>query len=249
MNTLKKIGIVILSLSTVFFMSGTAYARRYVHVGTNNGILPTITLVNHSTSTTGASNVTSTINTTGAGTNFFVVIVGSENPVMSISDNRGNSYTLVRTDTYIGLPNNDYLKIYTCVPTTLAASTTVTVVSTGGFPTFQMATFAGVISSPIDQQNGNSIHAIGTTIQAGSITPTVNKELIVAGYMNDNDPAGVGTLINGGFTITDFRQIGGSNVGTGMAYLIQTVATPANPTWTIGTSALKTLVATIMSFK
>jgi hypothetical protein len=83
-------------------------------------------------------------------------------------------------------------------------------------------------------------------IQPGSVTPTQNNELVVTG-IGTSIATGTPT-VNGGFTVENtVPLLGGQYFGGGLADLVQTAATPANPLWTW--SGTGNLVAVIMTFK
>jgi hypothetical protein len=107
------------------------------------------------------------------------------------------------------------------------------------------AAFSGVkTTSPFDQQNGAG--ASSTTLATGSVTPSENNELVVTHLSFSG--AGLPTSINGGFTETNDVEFGsGNNYGSTMAYLVQTTATAANPTWTRTNSS--PMSARIATFK
>ncbi len=172
---------------------------------------------------------TTTVDTSGG--NFLVAYV-SENSaggVTGITDNKSNSFTAL-TDQFVGAPGGRmfYAKNATCG--TLHTFT----VTMGGtdYANVCVAAFSGVdTTAPADQQNGfSSAGYAATTVQPGSITPSVDNCLVVTGIGTQD---GSSASINGGFTITDFNPTSGGNFwGSGMAYLIQTTAAAANPTWT-----------------
>jgi len=114
------------------------------------------------------------------------------------------------------------------------------------FPAVAVASFSGAnTSSPFDVENGASGLSF-TTLQPGSITPTEDNELVISALTHQqlSDPVG----IDGGFTITDQVQlVGGLAFGLAFAYLIQTSAAAANPTWSINDAANGSAV--IASFK
>jgi hypothetical protein len=91
--------------------------------------------------------------------------------------------------------------------------------------------WAGAAASPLDQVAGR--FEAGTSVRPGSVTPTQNNELLISCMSNAYDTSTSSRSINGGFTISG--QVGDSTnpYGAGMAgaYLVQTTAATADPTW------------------
>lgn len=162
----------------------------------------------------------------------------------------GDSFTDSKSNTWVGLTYTNTgtvgTRIYYCTnPSSVGSGHTFT--TNAAFSSICVACFSGVLtaSSPFDQQNTHSATS-GSTIASGSVTPTQDNELLIAAF--GGDATGTNS-INGGFTITDQRPfIGGTCYGCSLAYLIQTSAAAANPTWTLG-SAITQGGAAIASFK
>lgn len=114
------------------------------------------------------------------------------------------------------------------------------------YPGLSVEVWAGSHASPLDQQNGAS-SASASSLAPGSITPTQDGELIFAVLMNENNSGGARS-INGGFTLGDGTAYNaGASEGVHIAYLEQTSAVAANPTWSITNAAA--LAVKIVSFK
>ena len=109
-------------------------------------------------------------------------------------------------------------------------SHTFTTAQSNSFPTMCVAAFSGTATDftpgfPVKNNHSNA----ATSIQAGSVTPTVNNCLVVAG-MSYRDTTTIS--ISGGFTIAQQAPfIAATAIGSAIAYLIQTTAGAANPTW------------------
>lgn len=191
-----------------------------------------ITLIAHIGVGTGSNGgTTSSINTTGANLIVVIVAYGGGLPSISVSDNKSNTYT-ARTS-YLVAGSNNAVQLFDSVGATTGSGHTFTVSGGGGFESIYVEAFSGAASSStFETQTGNNNGAgATTTLQAGSITPAQNGEVLIAGLANANGSAN--QSINGGFTITDQVPLSGGNYyGGAMAYLIQTTAAPANPTWT-----------------
>ena len=200
-----------------------------------------IGIVTHTITTGSANTVTSAaINTTGAG--LIVVQIAAPNvAVGTLSDSKGNTWTILRNDAILGLIAN--LTFY-CVSPVVGSSHTFTYAATGAYPVITVVALSNVASSPIDQQNG--AHPISTTIsvQPGSITPSVNNEIILASICVG--ASGTIPTINSGFTILNSMAFAsGVNQGSVMAYITQTSASAVNPTfsWTATAYAATSIVS------
>lgn len=122
--------------------------------------------------------------------------------------------------------------------------------STSGTATYSgclVAAFSGSVASPADQENGATGSGV-TSLKPGSITPTEDNELVIAAMATNNN-AGFSTqaAIDGGFTFSNRINSGGDSYAAALAYLIQTSAAAADPTfsWNNAHSA----AAVIASFK
>lgn len=160
-------------------------------------------------------------------------------PHVTISDSSSNTWTCLTSQNATPQETLDTL-CYVANPTT-TSSQTVTIAGTGTFSTAQIAAFNGVRTlSPFDPgvQNGNKAGGPLTTIQPGSVTPSLANSLVVTG-ISFGAPAGAITVSGGGgYTQTDTQQYVASTTESGsLAYQIQTTATATNPTWTDGASA------------
>lgn len=98
-----------------------------------------------------------------------------------------------------------------------------------GSPAMAVAAFSGVATTyPIGQSRLKGATSV-TSVQPGSLTPPLDNNLVITaiGYRDTT-----ALSINGSFTISDQVAFSsGVNVGIGLAYLIQTSAAAANPTW------------------
>ncbi len=178
-------------------------------------------------STTGDNVTTGAINTTGA--NFLVLVVASlDNTGVTISDSKANTWT-PRTNR-VGTPD---LQVYDANATGTAivgTGHTFTATSTAQMPALAVIAFSGVATAAIfDVENGTSFAGVAS-VQPGSVTPTVNNEVLVTGL--SNDVAQLGPTIDTGFTRSDFVDfVATLTNGVAMAYKIQTTAGAENPTW------------------
>ena len=168
-----------------------------------------------------------TLNTTGAG--LIVVFVGDYNGYMpsSITDSAGNTYSAA---TLYG-SNTSARIFYKYSPVT---GSSVSFISSANFSDtrgfYNVMVFAGGAGGSIDLENGTGDNGAGVdTTQPGSITPTTNNQLIIAGlfsYSGGGDPTASGVTKTHGVAHS-------GNIGMGGAgYAIQSTATAINPTWT-----------------
>jgi len=193
---------------------------------------------------------TSAIDTTGA--NLIVLFTTSDLATFPVvADSKSNTWTGLTTFGG-GTGFKPEVKIWYCLNPTVGSGHTFSNNPSGtGYPSIAVAAFSGAGSSPFDQQNGfSSGDTTALTIQAGSITPGQDNELLIAG-VGWTLSAGVnGRTIDGGFTKLVDGDSGAHFYGIALAYLIQTTAAAANPTWDYsGVGTVFAGSATIASFK
>ncbi len=182
----------------------------------------------------------SAINTTGA--NLLIVGLSGENVATTISDSKGNSWSALTASTV----DTEKAILYYSIPSSVGSGHTFTVTCTGcSASIFVLAVSGAATSNVFDQQNGAGAGG-GSTIQTGSVTPSVNNELLVTVLF---PAAGIPVTINSGFTISDSVAVsGGHHWGGSMAYKIQTTAGAENPTWShTGATSMATRIATFKS--
>ncbi len=202
----------------------------------------------HVTEGSGANGGTSgSIDTSGA--NFLVVSVGSySGGDTTITDSKSNNWTQLtpQDETQVSLVRS---RIWYAKNAIVGSGHTFSDAVASSFPSFCVAAFSGVdTSSPFDQQNGaHDAGGVSTTgISTGSVTPTSDNQLIIAGLAVGSSTAT--PAIDGGFTRLDFVNFSASTYyGSALAYLIQTSAAAANPFW--DTDVTNTKAATIATFK
>jgi hypothetical protein len=195
----------------------------------------------------GSGFTTSSVDTTGA--TLLVASVNHFNGVNDavVSDSNGNTW--VGLTAQVSPTNNARTRLFYVVNPTVGAGHTFTLSPDVTFGTLQVAAFSGVATtSPFDAENGSSADT-ATSIQPGSVTPSeANCLVITSECLRDNSLTGDTVSINGGFTITNQNPGVGSNYLQGaLAYLIQTSAAAANPTWSWTTS--DSVAAAIAVFK
>lgn len=175
--------------------------------------------------TSASASATGFMNTTGA--NFIIVAVSSEVTGITVTDNRSNIYTPIRTDAVTTL---DYLKLYYCYAPTVGTLFKISVAATNGYPAVTAIAASGVVTSPIDQQNGAGSASVNN-ISPGSITPSSNGYLVVSASMTDYGSTFPTPVVSGGFTRAKSIPLSGSSTGCSIGFLIQSTATSTNPNW------------------
>lgn len=179
-------------------------------------------------STNGNGFTTATFDSTGG--NFVAVVLNqTTSGTGTISDNKGNTYTQRTVNSFGQATSIFYAENATC-----GTGHTITVSGTGNFPALSYAAFSGVLASgAYNKESVGGIANGAASVQPGSITPDQADSLLIAGLgIGNSDSAS----INGGFSTPDQLQVaGGAAYGVAGAYLIQTSAAAANPTWTWAT--------------
>lgn len=174
---------------------------------------------------TTATTTTTAIDTSGA--NLIVVGVSHQTGTgPTITDSASNTWTAL---TESNIASGVGAKMYYCYAPTTSSSHTFTDGS-GGSATVGVLAVSGATSSPFDLETGATSTAT-TTVQTGSITPSLANELLVT--MFGFNAAGTPTSINSSFTkIGEVDFLSGNHYGGAMGYLVQTTAAAVNPTWT-----------------
>jgi hypothetical protein len=189
-------------------------------------------------------NTTGAIDTTGADL-LVLLAAGYSGGPPAISDSKSNTWTAL---TQYSTGSDGFCRIYYVQGGTVGSGHTFTVSGGSSFAGCAVQAWSGSAVSPFDQQNGANLGAVNSG-QPGSVTPTTANQLVIAGLQtNLNTDFNTAAAVNGGFTITDrVASIGGTSYAFGLAYLVQTSAAAANPTWTWTSAELST--AAIATFK
>jgi hypothetical protein len=111
-----------------------------------------------------------------------------------------------------------------------------------------VAAWSGSAASPIDQSAGSASAGNVSTIQPGSITPTMPNELVIALLSDQAYPTDRTHSVDGSMTQLDNIASPDYYYRGMVAYVIQTAAAAINPTFT-ATGTAKNLAAMIVSFK
>lgn len=176
------------------------------------------------TSANGSSSGATTASQDTTGANFIVIGIGKTGSP-TVSDSKSNTWT--------ALTDNGQDRIYYCENPTVGSGHTFDVNGASTYSTIHVLWASGAAaSSSFDVQNANSdTSASFNTLTTGSITPSVNGELLIV--MSANDSSGNATSITDSFTLMTAQPFtGGVNYGARMAYLIQGSAAAINPTVT-----------------
>lgn len=173
---------------------------------------------------------TGSIDTTGCGFLIVGVVLGGGVSTGTLTDSKSNTWTALTQAT--GGFSDRFSQLFYCENPTVGSGHTFSISGTANFPSLFIAGFSGgATSSSFDVQNNNP-GGVSSSVTTGSVTPSVDNELLVA--MLNFDVTDTPT-IDSGFTILDTINSGSFGHTNGqMAYLIETTATAKNPTfsWT-----------------
>lgn len=167
------------------------------------------------------------IDTTGA--SLLVVALGyfyPANPV-TLTDNKGNTWiALTRREGDSGRAS----RIYYAINPVVGSGHTFT---TAGLSTYvgliALAVSVADTTSPFDVENGAS-GSSGTSLAAGSVSPSENGELLVTALTLEDGMTSV--AVDNSFAIqAQIPSVGGVNLGCALATKIQTSAMGENPAW------------------
>lgn len=170
------------------------------------------------------SNVTVTtgaIDTSGA--DLLVAALSFYTPGVTISDNKGNSWTPLTPEATF----TNGTQLAYCRPTSKGGGHTFTANrASGDFPSVYVLAFSGSNASPFDSESGATATGSPSGVQPGSLTPTVNNSLLISAF---GAIFGYASAIDSGFTAQQAVAFIGS---VAIAYKIQTTASAENPFWT-----------------
>lgn len=189
---------------------------------------------------------TGAVDTTGA--NFLVAMAGyyGTGTPPTLSDSKSNTWTALTLKISPDTSING--RLYYCAGATVGSGHTFSLSGTGVYPAVAVLAMANVKASPFDQQNGATTTSGNTSLATGSITPSVNGCVIVAGLVGNDSTGGDPTIDSGFSTPVVGHATGGQSVGAAISYKIQTTAAAVNPTWS-WTNSGSEAVAVIASFK
>lgn len=198
---------------------------------------------------------TPSLDTTGATLLVVLCVNTAASAAPVITDSQSNTWTSLTAQSVSG--NQRSFLAYVANPT-VGIGHTFTLTGSGSSPLILASAWSGIVAaSPFDQQNGNAAAGSATTIQAGSITPGSNGELLIAACVTGAGIATTGnvqidyqvsSIYNGGCS---WVAVVGSSWGAYLAFGNQVTAAATNPTWTLvqGTGTNSNMTSHIASFK
>jgi hypothetical protein len=210
--------------SSSFLMTGTRDQIIAAYESGNEPAPVPTSLLAHAASQ-GDTDITTTapINTTGS---TLIVAFGAYQTASGadLSDNAGNAWTAL---TEIPISGNTPCRLFYANNPIVSPTHTFTLGGASQFPGLVVAAFAGNITI-FDVENGSNSAGNAFTIQqTGSITPSVNNELVIFGLKYEDQLASVDV----GAIIDQLGFLPGVAYGVALAYEIQTTAMTRNPTW------------------
>lgn len=223
--------------------------RLSIIVGLLLAILPAhaaITLVCSTTNGGTANTVTApsagTVDCTGATQIDINVSSYAVNGAVTPTDSSSNTYGCVAAPPTSANTRNQHCHVDN---PTVTSTMTFTAAQTSCFCSITVFGFNNTkVASPLDQTSKSS--TTGTTIQAGSVTPSEDNEVIIAGLSFAVSEAT--HTIDLGFSTplcSDF--LGSNHFGVCGSYLIQTSAAAVNPKYTVASSS--DMTASNVTFK
>jgi RHS repeat-associated protein len=163
---------------------------------------------------------------------------------VTLSDNKGNTWTPLTASTVTGTVTE---RLYYVANPTVGSGHTFSDTGTSNFASICVAAFSGVAtSSPFDKENGATSSA--STIQTGSVTPSLNQELLVSGLGWNVARTTYPPTLDSSFTVsTSSNFLASNHYGCSIGYLVQSNAAAVNPTWSLGSA--QSDAARIATFK
>lgn len=191
---------------------------------------------------------TSAIDTTGV--DLLIGVIGRYygnklNPDTDFNDSKGNTWTplTVRNDGATVAQERMY---YCAAPVVGTGHTFNTVDGLPDYASLGVLGFSGSAASPFDAESAGGAAGSGTSVQPGSITPSLSNSLLVTGLCVGGASGAI--AIDSSFTKQiDVAYSAGNNMGLAIGYLIQVGASAVNPSWSWSSSVSN--VAGMGSFK
>lgn len=195
-------------------------------------------LVQGSTDTNGFTS--SAIDTTGA--DLLILFMNDTSAATTFTDSFSNSWATAAGPTSVNGPDST---IFYAKNAKVGSNHTFTLTATNQSPTIIVQAWSGSDITANDDQANQANASFTATIQPGSVTPTLNDELVVSDACCT---VNVTLSIDSSFTISDQLGFTGSqHWGAGAAYLIQTASVAVNPTWSGGANYTGATIATFKS--
>lgn len=208
--------------------------------------LAAVTLVSHTIEGSGGTGDTFTtpaINT-GSATLIVIGITEYAGTTNTLSDSQSNTWTCVGPTTTGNATQNRVC--YVASPTTNGSHTFTLTCPSPCYGVLAVAAFAGTDTVPYDQ-DAVSGGTSGSSKQPGSITPSVNNELVVSVLTWENTDT---VAVDSSMTITDQMRLNlpaAVHYSGALAYIVQTSAAAINPNWSWTNAEYS--VARVSSFK
>lgn len=192
----------------------------------------------------GSTATTPGIDTTGA-TLIVLAICLDAAGTPTVSDSKSNTWTSLTAQSSTG---QSQTQILYCNAPTVGSGHTFTLTSTSHHPAIGVLAFTDTASSsPFDVENGSSTTG-ATSLSSGSITPSVDREIIVVACGTASASGNSFISPSNGFTMAVMYNLNNNvNYEFGFGYLVQQTAAPINSTWSIDSS--RAMQAVIASFK
>ena len=169
-----------------------------------------------------------------------------ESPLTDSKGNLASAYT--KLGPYNNGGDNATVVIYALRGGTFGAGHTIPYGGANGAGADFVSVWSGSAASPIDQSAGFASAGNVSTIQPGSITPTMPNELVIALLSDQAYPTDRTHSVDASMTELDNLASPDFFYRGMIAYKIQTAAAAINPTFT-ATGTAKNLAAMIVSFK
>ncbi len=164
----------------------------------------------------------------------------------TLSDSKSNMWNALTVQ--METSNSTRGRLYYAENAVVDSAQTFTYTGTGIYAAIGVMAFSGALtSSAFDQQNGDNTDPdpAGTTMATGSVTPSEDGEILVAGISLEIGPNTIS--VDSSFTGLIQVNHGVNNEGLGMSYLIQTTAGAVDPTFSWSTNSQS--AAVIATFK
>lgn len=192
---------------------------------------------------TATQNLTASFNATITAGNLIVVPINTYiSTVSSVTDNKGNTYSLIGSPAVNG---SDRTYIY-YAKNVVGGTVTVTVNFNAGnhIRSFGIYEYAGADkTAPFDKSVTGS--GTGTSVTPGTVTPTNNNSLIVS-VGGDYTPGGTAAITaQTGYTLRDSQADNVTHERYYFEDFVQTTATGTTPLFTIANSANYRVVAAV----
>lgn len=213
------------------FRRAQAIAFPVCHWSSPSGGGSTLISLESNTSASGLNGATTPAINTTASSGYFVSVVHDKNVAVTVSDSQSLTWHALTVQT----STLHKSRLYWATGSGSSAHT-FTVSGTASLAAICVQAYRNVAASPFDQENGGA--AVGTVLDyaTGSVTPSMNNEVLIACLGFDN----IDTIaVDSSFIITNQVNFStGVNYGNALAYKIQTTAGAENPDFSWGTPTL-----------